>query len=180
LKLSHKLKLQFKRWCIQRDGDNCYLCQKPLGQTYVIESLNNNSKDARLENSALAHQHCNISKIHNTDYQILAREKLQTNETALFIPLEDDTPDNASTEIKISKNNFEITEQNISEKILVDKKISWNDALYGSVYKCKKLTGYGSPQCVRNYLKVLTSCEAPFMCIKDEFKNKIIVVRNQN
>lgn len=177
MKLSHKRKLQFKKWLKQRDGDNCYLCEKPLGQHCVIESLNNNPKDCRLENSALAHQHCNITKINNIDYRLKAQEKLKQNETALFIPQEDDEPDDASTEIKISKNNFDITEQNISEKISVDGEISWDDALYGSVYKCKKITGYGSIQCVRNYLKILTSCESPFMIIKDENKKKKIVRR---
>lgn len=96
------------------------------------------------------------------------------------IPIEDNKSEEASTEIKISKNSFDITEQNIAEKTLTDGKISWHDALFGSTYQCKKKTRYGSVQCIRNYLYILTSPDAPFMKTKDENKKPIIVRRNQN
>ena len=175
--ISQKAKIQFSKWCHQRDGNNCLYCGKPLDSRKVLEHLNDNRQDNRLENFVNAHQKCNIAKSYNTDYQILAKEKLLENESALFIPIEDKTDDQASTEIKISKNNFEIVEQYLSEKIVLDDKISWDDALHGSAYKCKKLTGFGSVQCIRNYLKILTSSEAPFMQTKDENKNKIIMRR---
>ena len=175
--LSQKGKITNCKYCKQRDGDNCLYCKKPLGKRYVLEHLNDDRTDNRLENFCLAHQSCNIAKAYNADYQIIAKEKLKENESALFIPIEDNTDNEVSTEIKISKNNFDITEQYLTEKIVLDKKISWDDALNGAVYKCKKLTGYGSTQCIRNYLNVLTSTEAPFMQTKDENKNKIIMRR---
>ncbi len=174
---SQKFKIQSWKWLGQRDDPNCLYCKKL--NPNVIDHLNNNRNDNRLENYAKSHQSCNITKAFNTDYQIIAQEKLKENELALFIPQED-TPDDASTEIKISKSNFEITEQNIAEKIAVDGKIDWNDAKYGTVYKCKRITGYGSPQCVVEYLKILTSCEGPFMVTKDKNKKKIIVRRTEN
>ena len=177
---SQKEKIKLAKNCKQRDGENCLYCKKPLGQKRVLDHLNNNRQDNRLENFCLCHQSCNISKSHNTDYQIIAQEKLKENESALFIPIEDKTDDESSTEIKISKNNFDITEQYLTEKIILDGKINWDDALNGSVYKCKRLTGYGSIQCIRNYLKILTCDEAPFMQTKDYNKNKIIVRRTGN
>ena len=145
------------RWCKQRDGDNCLYCGKPLGKKYILEHLKNDRNDNRLENFALAHQHCNITKAYNTDYELIAQAKLEENEQALFIPTEDKTSEEASTEIKIAKTNFEIQEQYLLEKTLTDGFIFWHDALYGATYKCRKLTGYGSVQCTRNNLYTLTS-----------------------
>jgi len=48
-----------------------------LGKKYILEHLNNNRKDNRLENFTLAHQHCNIIKAHNTDYDLIAQQKLK-------------------------------------------------------------------------------------------------------
>lgn len=179
--LSKKSTIQFSRWAKLRDGDIGLYCGKPLGKHYVLEHLNDNRLDNRLENFINEHQSCNIAKAHNTDYSLIAHEKLKQNELAPFVPpIEDEELDEISTEIKISKNNFDIIEQHISEKIVVDGKINWDDALYGGVYKCKKLTGYGSTQCTRSYLKTLTCSEAPFMVTKDENKKKIIVKRTGN
>lgn len=180
--ISQKAKILYEKWLVQRDGLTCLYCKKdiPKNQKHVHDHLNDNRGDNRLENYARAHQSCNIAKISTFDYQIMAQEKLKENESALFIPVEDNTSDEASTEINISKNSFDITEQYISEKIVLNEKISWDDALYGSVYKCKRLTGYGSVQSVRSYLKTLSSPEAPFMQTKDKNKKKIIVKRSGN
>ena len=178
--LSHKAKIQMSRWCKQRDGDNCLYCVKPLGKRYILEHLDDNRNHNTLENFVNAHQHCNVAKKNNFDYQVIADDKRKQNELTPFIPIEDNSSEEASTEIKISKTNFEITEQYLSEKILTDGFVTWHDALYGATYKCKKLTGYGSVQCTRNNLYTLTSPEAPFMKTKDKNKKPIIVRRNQN
>ncbi len=117
---SRKYKLYIDRGCKERDGDNCLYCVKPLGKKYILEHLNNNRNDNRLENFALAHQHCNVTKAHNTDYELIAQSKLKENEQSLFIPTEDNTSEEASTEIKISMNSYDITEKYLSEKILTD------------------------------------------------------------
>ena len=173
--LSQKQKINFSKWCKQRDGDVCFFCEKPLGKKHVLDHLNNARKDNRLENFVNAHQACNVAKAFNIDYQVKADEKLKQNEQALFIPKENNDPE-ATTEIKISQNNFEITEQYITEKIVTDGNILWHDALYGSVYQCKTKTRYGSPQCARNYLFILTCPEAPFMRTKNE-KGKSVIIR---
>ena len=178
--ISQKAKFKFAKWCLQRDGETCIYCGKSLDSRKVLEHLNNDRNDNRLENFVNAHQACNIAKAFNMDYQILAQEKLKQNESALFIPLEDHTDDQASTEIKISKNNFDITEQYILEKITLDGKINKDEAINSSVFRCKKLTGYGSIQCIQNYIKILTCAEGPFMEALDDNKKKIIVKRTGN
>ena len=83
-------------------------------------------------------------------------------------------------EIKININSSEILEQYISEKIALDGKINKDDAIYSSAYRCKKLTGHGSIQCIINYLRILTCAEGPFMEARDANKKKIIVKRVGN
>ena len=176
--LSHKAKILFTKWVKQRDGPNCFYCKKE--QPNILEHLDDNRDHNILENFVLSHQTCNVAKKNNFDYQVMAQDKSNQNKLTPFIPIEDNTSEEVSTEIKISKTNFEITEQYLSEKILTDDSITWHDALYGSTFKCKKLTGYGSVQCIRNYLYILTSPESPFMKTKDKNKKPIIVRRNQN
>jgi len=165
-------------YCIQRDGLNCLLCNItiPRSQACVIDHLNDKPNDDMLENRARCHQKCNIDKINNIDYQVIADDKRRNNLLHPFIPKEDETEE-VSSEIKISKSNFDITEENIMEKVLVDGSVLWHDALYGSVYKCKKITGYGSVQCVRNYLYTLTSEYSPLMKSKDQSGKSIIIKR---
>jgi len=176
--LSHKAKILFTKWVKQRDGPNCFYCKKE--RPNILEHLDDNRDHNTLENFVLSHQTCNVSKKNNFDYQVMAQDKSNQNKLTPFIPIEDNESEESSTEIKISKNSYDITEQYLSEKILTDGSISWHDALYGSTFKCKKLTRYGSVQCIRNYLYTLTAPEAPFMKTKDENKKPIIVMRNQN
>lgn len=175
---SHKAKIQFTKWIKQRDGPNCFYCEKE--KPNILEHLDDNRNHNTLENFVNSHQTCNVAKKFNIDYQVMAQDKLRQNQLTPFIPTEDNTLEEASTEIKISKTNFEIIEQYLSEKILTDGFVTWRDALYGATYKCKRLTGFGSVQCTRNYLYILTSPEAPFMKTKDKNKKPIIVRRNQN
>jgi len=166
-----------KNYCIHRDGINCLYCNQPNNDKCVLDHLDGNPKHDYLENYAVVHQACNIKKIQSIDYQIIAKEKKRDNELAPFIPIEDKTDTEATTEIKINKSNFDITKQLITEIIQTDNSMSWNDALYGSAMKCKELTGYGSVQCIRNYLKMLTSPCGKFMITQNESREKIIVKR---
>jgi hypothetical protein len=146
----------------------------------VIEHLNNNRMDNRLENLALAHQKCNIQKVNSFDYQIIAKERLKKNESKVLLErknIEDRTPNDTSTEIQINQANHSIVEQFITERVNTDGAVEWQDALYAAVYKCRETTGYGSTQSVREYLKTLTSMLAPFMIIKDEKTRKKMIAR---
>ena len=181
--ISHKTKILYEKWLIQRDGLVCLYCKKdiPRNQKHVHDHLNDNRGDNRLENYVRAHQSCNVAKKSTIDYQIMAQEKLKENELALFFPVEDKTNNEVSSEMQVNINSSEILEQYVAEKITVDGKIIKDDALFSAAYRCKKLTGHGSIQCMRTYLGILCCAEGPFMEAKDEeTKKKIIVKRVGN
>lgn len=183
--LSAKQKQEYLPILIARDGGfNCIYCKGPLNiDTLIFEHLNNNRNDSRIENIALAHQSCNIKKASSYDYQIIAAEKLKENESKMFVGEKIYMPTEAkeaSTEIDINVTNFEITEQFLRERITTDGSMEFTDALNSIAYLCKKKTGHGSQQSVRNYISILTSSVGQFMITKNEEKKKIIVRRTGN
>jgi len=184
--LSEKQKIEYLPLLIKRDGGfKCFYCNLPLSYTfYIYEHLNDNPKDCRLANIVLACQSCNNKKPDDFDMQIRAMDKLRQNENTNFVGerncVEDKTSNEVSTEIEINTSNFEIVQQYITESIVTNNFIEYRDALDSCVYLCKKKTGHGSQQSVRNYLSTLTSAVAPFQIIRDENKKKIITKRSGN
>lgn len=60
---NHKLCLKSKaKTLLERDGDNCFYCGKPLNKDITIEHILGKSKGGanRNENLALAHKKCNL------------------------------------------------------------------------------------------------------------------------
>ncbi|CUR51804.1 Putative HNH endonuclease [Nitrosotalea devaniterrae] len=184
--LSEKQKMEYLPLLIKRDGGfKCFYCNYPLGYySFIYEHLNDNRNDNRLENIVLACGSCNNKKPDNYDMKIKANEKLKKNEDSNFVRernyVEDKTPNDASTEIKINQSNFQITEQYVTERVATDGSIEYREALDSCVYLCKSRTGHGSQQSVRNYLATLTCAVAPFQIIKDENSTKLIVKRTTN
>lgn len=181
--ISHKTKILYDKWLIQRDGLVCLYCKKdiPRNQKHVHDHLNDNRGDNRLENYVRAHQSCNVAKKSTIDYQIMAQEKLKKNELALFFPVDNKSEDEVSTESKINVACEAILDQYVSERVATNEKLFVEDAIYNSVYKMRKQTGHGSVQCARNYLRIFTCDEAPYMIAVDsETKKKIIVRRTGN
>lgn len=173
----------------QQGGFFCLYCKQhfPSYKDLIYEHLNNKRPDNRMENLALAHQACNIKKNTFIDYQIIATEQLQKNESRFYLReknitgLENKGVIDVSTEISINENNYEIVEQFIHERVSTDGSIPFQEALDTCVYLCKNRTNHGSHQCVRNYLNTLTCAVAPFMKISDErTKKKVIVKRVGN
>lgn len=166
---------------IRRDGGfNCLYCNIPLtNQTVILEHLNDNPDDNRLENLALAEQHCNIEKIKNPKLKLIAKAKLDHNESVSFDDFVDaDTSSSeCMSEKEISQKNYAITEQYLSELITSDGKVQFNDFLNSAAYRCKKRTGFGSQQAVRGYVGLLTSLEADFAMFTNENKKKFIVLK---
>lgn len=170
---------------LSRDGGfNCMYCKQPLTyDDFIYEHLNGNRNDNRIENVVLAHQSCNIKKASYLEYQVMASDKLKENESKLFVGeknCEHVEVKGASTEIDINVTNFEIVEQFLSERINTDGSIEYSDALDSTSYLCKKKTGHGSQQSIRNYISTLTSSVGPFMIIRDVDKKKLIVRRVRN
>ena len=171
----------------QQGGFFCLYCKQPFPsyKDLIYEHLNNNRQENRMENLALAHQACNIKKNTFIDYQIIANEQLQKNESRLYLrerksgSLESGLEN--TTEIDINVTNNEIVEQFIRQRIGTDGSIPFKEALDSCVYLCRNRTNHGSQQAVRNYLDTLTSPVAPFMKITDEqTKKKLIVKRVGN
>ena len=180
--LSASKKVEYLPTLYKKQRGKCLYCKEPFEQLEdaIFEHLNNNRSDNRLENLALSHQSCNIKKATYLDYQIIANEQLRKNEDQVLSErknIEDRTPSDASTEIQINQVNYSIVEQFIAERVNIDGRIEYSDALYGSVYKCKSLTGHGSTQSIRGYIGTLTSFVSPYMIMKDENTKKKIIVK---
>jgi len=178
--LTGKLKRQFFDVVIKRDGGfNCFYCRcNLLNIAWVYEHLDNNPMHSTVENIVLACQSCNVKKKNDSDMQILALEKKRLNEISNFVcEREKDTDREFSNEIEINKQNFEITQQYLTEIIETDGSIEYKDAVNSVAMLCKKKTGHGSTQSVREYLNMLASREGPFELIKDDKKKRIIVKR---
>ena len=159
----------------------CLFCKTKLDiNSFVYEHLNNNRQDNRIENIAFACQSCNNKKPHDADMQIIAIEQLASNEKRNFMGERKITTEirEASTEIEINQDNSELTEKYISERVSADEYVEFKDALDSIVYLCRKATGHGSQQSIRNYISSLTSSAGPFVITKDGNKKKIIVRRS--
>lgn len=168
---------------MKRDkGFNCFYCKQQLSMNKLaFDHLNNNRKDNRMENLVLCHQSCNIKKISNLDYQVMAAQKLKENEEDFSVSEKNagkNDFDNNS-EIGINVGTYEIVETYLEQEIQNGGHIKFNDALYSIVYICKKRTGHGSEPAVRRHLNTLTATVAPFELTKNNAKEKIIVRREK-
>lgn len=183
--LTSKMKLEYLPLLLHRDGGfRCYYCKKELQiNEYIYEHLNNKRNDNRVENLVLSCQSCNIKKIDDFDMRVTANEKLKENEEKNFVreKISDENSSNPiTTEIDINTSNYDITGQYLYEVINTDGLILYSVALHSCVYLCKKKTGHGSQQAVRNYLATLTSDVAPYKIERNEDKKKVIVKRTEN
>ena len=80
-----------------------------------------------------------------------------------------------STEIEISNKCYPITEKYLVDSILEHGWLDYKSTLADIAYLCKKKTGHGSINQVRNHLIMLTSSRAPFEIIKDPITQKKII-----
>jgi len=183
--LSSRMKSEYLPLLVTRDGGfRCYYCKKDLRlNEYVYEHLNNNRNDNRPENLVLSCQSCNVKKIDDIDMRLIACDKLKENEDKNFVRekiSEENSSNPITTEIDINTSNYDITKQYLYEVINTDGHTLYSAALHSCVYLCKKKTGHGSQQAVRNYLATLTSDVAPYKIVRDENKKKLIVKRTEN
>ncbi len=183
-RLSLSQKRRYLDIIIARDGGfKCFYCEVPLTlKTGIFEHLNDKWTDNHIDNLVLACQSCNVKKKDDRKLSYKATCKIEELLNNIFVreknfenPIQE-----ASKEIDINMSNSAIVEQHITETIQTDGSIEFADALDSCVYLCKKKTGHGSQQSVRNYIAALTSSVGPFMMIRDENKKKIIVKRSGN
>ena len=181
-KLTASQKRRLHTFLVERDGYRCFYCKKGFKSVRdpFIEHLNDDETDDREDNLVLAHQSCNIlkSKQFDGEYREVAMEKLEDNEKHLYVGesfLKENSKDEASTEIKISKRCFDITEKYITDGVLTNGWVAYKETMHSIVYLCKKQTGYGSEQQIRSHILTLTSPVAPFEIIKDPTTKKKII-----
>jgi len=165
--LNTSLKTKFLPLLMERDnGFNCLYCKKPLTpQSAVYEHLNNNRADNRLENIAFSHQSCNIKKVENTDFQVIAHDKLLQNEEA-GLKFQEDVSAHLvlNQELSLSKQMYNFTKQYLSERILIDTNISYDDALACIPYLLREKYDAGSEQSTIRYISsgpIFRVCFAP-------------------
>jgi len=189
--LSIGIKKKYLPTLLKRDnGFVCFYCGCELEiDSFVYEHLNNDRGDNRIENIVLACIRCNNKKPSNKEMCEKAIQKLKENENSNFMSEREISrkiqTQEASTEIEINVSNFEIVNQLINEVVNTDGFISLKEAINSGAYLCKKKTGHGAPQTVRNYIEMLVSDVGPFKIIQNENKKKVIVKRtdeltNQN
>ncbi len=85
-RLSQSRKRKLNPFLDERDGNICLYCKEGFSPNhpYEYEHLNNNHKDSRNENIVKTHHECNVRKIRNPDYQIIAHDKLLANERQAY------------------------------------------------------------------------------------------------
>ena len=167
----------------ERDGNKCYLCGNEFisSREPILEHLNDVWSDNREDNLGLAHQSCNIKKASNEDYQRIATNKLEKNESEMYVGesffRNEEKKEQPSNEIEISNKCFAITEEYLVEKILDDGFIDYRGVIPTIVFLARKKIGHGSEQSIRSHLQALTSSVAPYEITKNKKGKKIIKKR---
>jgi len=177
--ITESQKISKKPILIQRDDLNCLYCPDEIDPNNCdIDHLDNNPYNNENWNLVLCHHKCNCAKRTNTDFAIIAQDKIKLNKSQIFVPkLEDNSPQEASTEIQININSSLIAERYITEQVNANDSTEEIDTMNCITFLCKKNTGHGSNQSSRNYIKNLTCSIAPFMITKNDEGKRIIVRR---
>jgi len=183
---SHKQNLADIPLIIERDGDGCVYCPEQFTPTHPREweHLNNDHDENAIWNKAFSHHECNNKKKLNTDMQMFANEKIESNKKYVYKG-ERTLADTGTTEEltscqAISKINFRIAEQYLTEHTVVDGDILLIDAVKDITGICKKNNDTGSQQAVRRYIDILTSSAYPFTLSLNAKGQTIIRRRTEN
>lgn len=149
----------------ERDGGFfCFYCKVVLElDNYVIEHLNDNREDNRLENLVLSCQSCNSSKIYDLDLKAKALKKLSENEKVDSLSARENVDvEESSKEIQINVTNFTTVKEFLEEQLTTQRQIPYKDTLDSLVYLCIEKNGHGSHTSIGRYLDALTSKVAPY------------------
>ena len=145
------------------------------------EHLDNNRENNKPWNIAKAHRYCNEKKRYDSDLQIIASELIERNKK-----YEDEHPFESArernktqpideqTEIDLNVAHHEIAENFLHEKIIPQyPRYLLSDSINCIVLRCRKQTGHGSAQAIRNYINVLACTEGKYQIEKIEGKNYV-------
>jgi len=180
--LTARQRLHKRDFLLDRDGVKCLYCVLKLDPNdCVIDHLNNNEYDNDDENLVLCHEKCNLDKRNNPEYQIIAQEKLESNQKRVFKSyMEDKSQYGNSPEIEHNVNVKQFVKQFLTEKIQTDGEIEYSDALNGLTYLCSEKFDHCSQVTIRRHLDALCSPYSPFMKIKNNSGKFVIVKRIGN
>ena len=178
---------------IERDYPNdieytcCFCEQRFLNNTVkwkkTWEHLDNDETNEELWNLMWAHWDCNQKKKTCIDYQIMASNFIKKNQEwqnnfdfeRFLRERKIKQPKEEHTEIELNTAHFQKTVEFLAEKITDEEsKQLLNDTIYCIAARCRKETGHGSPQAVRNYLNELCCSEGLYKIEKNSGKNYIM------
>ncbi len=174
-RLSQNKKRKLDPFLDERDGTICLFCKEGFTaiHPYEYEHLNNNYRDSRPENIVKAHHECNVRKIRNPEFQVIAHEKLRENERQAYVcerTLADTGMKNDLTSCQeISKTNTNITKQFLLEHTLNGNSMIVKDAVNAIVNLCQENNHTGSQAAIYRYVESYTNpinglytiCNAP-------------------
>ena len=141
---------------VDRDGRLCLYCSQELDPLNCdIDHLDNNPYNNDIRNKILSHHKCNLDKRDNTDYQILADEKLKANMRNTYHAIDDQ--DRASPEIQHNVKVGDFVDQKLYEYTTRDGFILWQDALNGFTHLARKKFRHASQVTIRRILDDNTS-----------------------
>lgn len=186
-KLTANKKAKHYPTLVQRDGDVCFYCVQPFhdaiqGLRRTFDHLNNNEEDNRIENLVLAHWDCNQKKKSNTDWQILAFEKLAENVKLGFESLcvrekkvQTNEGEDELTEGELNRIINKVTDSYFSDKLKdEDDFLPFTDSLNSITYLVQKETrGRGSQPAVRRAIDVRCCSIGEFVVLRENSKKVI-------
>jgi len=179
--LRPKQKLEFLAILIELYGFKCFYCKGDLtGTHWIYEHLDNDKQHNVIENVRLAHQSCNIEKLHNSDYQIMAREELERQSELSLCASKSEVHDTPKSEIEINILCRQYTKKFITERVTTDGSILYHTALWCIVNDLNEKYNCGSEAAIRRHLNALTSETGKFMIIKNDSGKREIVRRTEN
>jgi len=161
----------------QQTGYNCFFCKRydlPLEYGH----LNGDKNDSRPENIAKMCHPCNCKMKDDYDMKFIALEQLERNESSTLAcgkayESVGTTEDLTSCQA-ISKINFTITEQYITEQLRIDSYLLVREAVKEINGITRKLNNTGSESAIYRYLRILTSTAYPYEFASNENGQDII------
>jgi len=151
-------------------GDRFVEGDKYLGRTH--HHLDKNLKNDQLWNLVLAHNICNIRVENYIEWQVISQDKILWNmnhhPTVEQIKMATDSlmRDGVGIMIELNVIHTKICEEYLKEKLAVEPFLRYSDVQASCSHFCRKETGHGSMQAIRNYLIILCAEEADYERVK--------------
>jgi hypothetical protein len=200
-KLSVHLKRKYSPMIDDRDGTNCFYCDKAFPTKKIknilfpidknlskeFDHLNNDRTDNRFENLVHAHRICNRQKSKNNDWIYKAKAKLRDNEKSADFPIAHAGTDKVTSSETDSNSVYcEVILKTLGQHLhpignlparnqFVFRK-EFLDLVAGKAYK---LTGHASQITMGRILDMFCTSEYSYIKQKDESRKWIVRLRKE-